>query len=260
MRCLYSLITLVAAIQLVRGDEWVETPGSWEYYEESHGSEGGYGNWKNQGWEDNQDYGEKKCYAPATQAPFNNKAVTFNEKYDPANYDTVVRGPGYTAQSLTQAGWGPGKEVRVAGYKFTLPQWAKGKNDNWIEQGQKVKVTSVPGATRLGFLLSSDMGNFRGKYTIVYTDCSRQVEQIGSSDWKWKIELAPGTKIAVNGLAASNGGDVRIYIAEATLDPSREIAYLEFPTAKEIYDVHPYTKGVKGHIHVFALSTKKEGY
>ncbi|ORX65550.1 hypothetical protein K493DRAFT_317448 [Basidiobolus meristosporus CBS 931.73] len=238
MRFLYSLIVLAATAQLVLGGDYGEEGGYGESYEE-----------------------EKRCDAPNTQAPFNNKAISLDQKTDPANFDVVAKwGPGYKASSLLKVGWGPGKVVQVNGYKFTLPYWGKAKKDNWIEGGQKVKVTSVPGATRLGFLLSSDMGNFGGKFKVVYTDCTTQVERVGSSDWKWKIELAPGNKIAINGLAATNGGDVRIYIAEVDLDPSKEIAYVEFPTAKEVYDVHPYQKGIKGHIHVFALSTKKVGY
>ncbi|KAK9709520.1 hypothetical protein K7432_008991, partial [Basidiobolus ranarum] len=162
---------------------------------------------------------------------------------------------------LLKAGWGPGKVVSVNGYKFTLPYWGKGKSDNWIEAGQKVKVTSVPGATRLGFLLSSDMGNFGGKFTIVYTDCTTQVERVGSTDWNWRIEVAPGNTVAIKGLAGNHGPrDLRIYTVEKDLDPSKEIAYVIFPTAKEIYDIHPYQKNIKGHIHVFALATKKIGY
>ncbi|KAK9693026.1 hypothetical protein K7432_014095 [Basidiobolus ranarum] len=239
MRCLYSLIALVASIQLVQGS-----------YGDDNGSDNGGDNYE----------APQVCNAPSSQAPFNNKAFSSNEKTDPANFDSVVRGPGYTAASLLKAGWGPNKMVHVNGYKFILPKWGKGMKDNWIEGGQKVKVTSVPGATRLGFLLSSDMGNFGGKFHIVYTDCTTQVERVGATDWKWKIEHAPGNTIARNGFWATNGGDVRIYTTEVDIDPSKTIAYVQFPMANEIYDIHPYSKGTKGHVHVFALATKKVGY
>ncbi|KAK9694073.1 hypothetical protein K7432_013591 [Basidiobolus ranarum] len=105
------------------------------------------------------------------------------------------------------------------------------------------------------------MGNFGGEFRIVYTGCNTQVGRVASTDWKWKIEHAPGNTIALNGLEATNGGgDVRIYTTEVDIDPSKEIAYVQLPTARLIYDVHPAGKGIKGHVHVFSLATRKIGY
>ncbi|KAK9659719.1 hypothetical protein K7432_018609 [Basidiobolus ranarum] len=35
---------------------------------------------------------KKTCSAPPTQAPFNNKAISYNQKNDPANYDSPRKG------------------------------------------------------------------------------------------------------------------------------------------------------------------------
>ncbi|ORX99193.1 hypothetical protein K493DRAFT_299532 [Basidiobolus meristosporus CBS 931.73] len=238
-----SILIALPALQFATAGptetEWYyETyPGSWEYV--------------------TYNVPEKKCSAPAVQAPFNNKAISFHEKKDPATFDSNPGSDhGITAKSVIKAGLKPGKIVRVNGFAYQFAYWGRGKNDNWIEKGQQVKVTTVPGANRLGFLLASNMGNFGGKFEIVYTDCSSKSADVGATDWKWTVARAPGNTVALRDLVASpNKLEVRLYSTEVPIDAGKEIAYVKFPTA--VYPIRPYKKGHNGHVHVFAIATKK---
>ncbi|KAK9763472.1 hypothetical protein K7432_009809 [Basidiobolus ranarum] len=258
MLYLNALLALVA-LQVVQGGSY---GGDKFDYQPSTDVE-----WENQSGEGAQAYEQEsyvpkpKCYAPPSQAPFNNKAITYNPNTDPANFDSNPAGRkhGITADSVIKAGLKPGKILQANGFKYSFANWGKGKKDNWIESGQKVIVKSEPGANRLGFLLASDMGSFGAEYKIVYTDCSTQNARVGASDWKWKIELAPGNTVAQRGLVSSfNKVEVRLFSAEVPIEANKEIAYVEFPN--KVYPIHPYMRGYTGHVHVFALATKKIGY
>ncbi|ORY02148.1 hypothetical protein K493DRAFT_387161 [Basidiobolus meristosporus CBS 931.73] len=248
-----SFLLVLSALQLVKansygggGNDRGVTSGSWE---------DSFGDYQ-------EDEIVKKCVAPSRQAPFNNKAVSLNVKTDPASFDSNPhggRGQGIVAQSMLKAGLTPGKTLHVNGFQYRIANWGKGRYDNWIEKGQQVKVTTVPAANRLGFLLASDMGSFKGIYEIVYTDCSKTVVTVGASDWKWKIELAHGNTVAQRGLVATyDRREVRLYSAEVNIDQGKEIAYIKFPT--KVSPIHAYMKGYSGHIHVFSVATKKVGY
>ncbi|KAK9717708.1 hypothetical protein K7432_006013 [Basidiobolus ranarum] len=200
-------------------------------------------------------YKGAKCPPPKEQSPFNNKGISINHKSDPATFDSNSDKGGITALSMLEADLEPGKVLGVNGFKYELAQWGRGKNDHWIEAGQKVKVATIPGANRLGFLLASDVGHFGGKFEIVYADCSHDTVSVGASDWKWKVDLAPGNTVAQGGLRSTNGNDeVRLFSTEVPINASKGIAYVRFP--KTVYPIRPW-KGHSGHIHVFAIATKK---
>nr|WP_159940028.1 MULTISPECIES: GDSL-type esterase/lipase family protein [unclassified Nocardiopsis] len=162
----------------------------------------------------------------------------------PDNVDLDGSGNSLSAQALAAAGWTPGSEVVLLGTPLELPDYAPGRSDHLVADGQSV---GLPGKRyrSLTFLATATGGSgARGTGTVVYADGERQGFTLSVPDWS----EGAASEAALTLPYANSAGDgpslgtVRLYARAVPVDPAREISHVVLPE-----------EAGRGRIHLFSL-------
>ncbi|MFH8342374.1 lectin [Streptomyces sp. AM6-12] len=166
---------------------------------------------------------------------------------DSADFDGA--GHSYSAAALAAAGVTPGARLTVGGTTFTWPRQAPATADNYLANGQTLRVR---GSGTLSFLGAANNGPSSGTALVTYTDGTTQTVPVGFSDWTLNAGRAtplPGTTLAVttsyrnHAKAAPENVTTDVFAtAPAALAPGRTVRSVRLPS-----DVGG------GGLHVFAL-------
>jgi predicted alpha-1,2-mannosidase len=178
---------------------------------------------------------------------YNNTGIE-NDGASGASFDGS--GNAYSAQALSATGLNPGSQVTSAGSTFTWPNAAAGTPDNYLADGQTIKMS---GSGSIAFLGASTNGPSTGTATVTFTDGSTQSVPLAFSDWT----LNGGTASVMSGntVAAtttyrdnSSGGKETVTTdvfatSPVTLTAGKTIASVTLPGSAN-----------QGFIHVFAIA------
>nr|WP_307790507.1 SGNH/GDSL hydrolase family protein [Streptomyces actuosus] len=171
---------------------------------------------------------------------FDNRAVSDDTRPGEADFDGS--GASLSAQTLTAAGWTPGRVLTVRGARLTWPRSAPGAPDNVRADGQRVAVRGRGDA--LAFLVAGTAGaDTGGTGTVTHADGSRTAYRLIAPDWR----TGPlATKAVALPHLNTPGGPIaeraRMYVVTVPLVPGREVASVRLPHAPGL--------------HVFALSVR----
>jgi len=112
-----------------------------------------------------------------------NAGVSDDNQIGTADFDNGAAS--YSRQALAAAGLTAGAQVLHGGVTYRWPSTAAGERDNFVAQGQPIKVTAAPGATKLGVLGAAEgwPTGVSGAATITYSDGTRQPVTLGFTDW-----------------------------------------------------------------------------
>ncbi|WP_436890511.1 GDSL-type esterase/lipase family protein [Nocardiopsis dassonvillei] len=199
---------------------------------------------------------------PAPQAPAAPPGRPFSSLLDgigisrdgsTAAVDLDGAGNSLSAQALAGAGWTPGREITLLGTPLEVPDYAPGRPDHLVADGQEV---SLPGRHEsLVFLLTATGAGgapVTGSGRIVYTDGTEESFTLGSPDWvngpagDAALVLPYANSPAGEGLGAALG-PVRLYARSVSADPGREVSHLVLPSPGA------------GSLHVFSVGTRPAG-
>ncbi|MFY7066915.1 GDSL-type esterase/lipase family protein [Nocardiopsis changdeensis] len=206
---------------------------------------------------------------PAPQAPAAPPGRPFSSLLDrvgvsrdgsTADVDLDGAGNSLSAQALALAGWTPGREITLLGTTLEVPDYAPGRPDHLVADGQEVRLhgrheslTFLVTATGAG---GAPVG---GSGRIVYTDGTEQPFALTSPDW---VSGPAGDAALVLPYANTDDADtdaddtgvtdgadtvlgsVRLYARSVPADPGREVSHLVLP------ETDP------GDLHVFSIGTR----
>ncbi|MET9224495.1 GH92 family glycosyl hydrolase [Lentzea sp. NPDC003310] len=177
---------------------------------------------------------------------YDNTGVSDDNDKSQANLDGA--GNSFSRQALAEAGLTGGKEVEVAGTRFTWPAAPAGRPDNVAANGQTVALAGAP--TRLVFVGAASNGDHRGTATVTFTDGTTAPADMSFGDW-----VLPGgspenpvfgnTVVAHPRYRNVNGGGTGPAFVFAT-------APFQAPEGKAIAGV---TLAVDKQLHLFAIGT-----
>ncbi|NYH54244.1 lysophospholipase L1-like esterase [Nocardiopsis arvandica] len=188
-----------------------------------------------------------------------------------ANVDLDGSGNSLSAQTLASAGWTPGREVVLLGAPLELPDYAPGRPDHLVSDGQAVRLgtdryrslTFLATATRTGGTETGDTGaggidtggagaEVHGTGRVVYTDGREQEFVLSVPDWI----TGPASEAALTLPYANSAsgpdpglGAVRLYARDVPVDPAREISHVVLPETGE----------GEGRIHLFSVGGREVG-
>jgi len=198
----------------------------------------------------------------------NNQGISSDAAPGQANYDQW--GSGYSVQALAAAGVAPGSTLTAGGITYTWPNVRSGLPDNVITAGQRLTVSSPPGATRLG-LLGSVEGNAAGASgtaTIHYSDGSSQQATVGFSDWTLgggSFQLRSDNTVAArmpyrNNSLLGGSEEVTTYLLATSvpIDSARTVIGVTLPGAPAAGRIHVFAIGFGGHRNNAGISD--DGY
>ncbi|MEE2040604.1 SGNH/GDSL hydrolase family protein [Nocardiopsis sp. CT-R113] len=161
-----------------------------------------------------------------------------------ANVDLDGAGNSLSSQALAAAGWTPGREVVLLGTELELPDYAPGRPDHVVADGQLLRLdgdrygslTFLATATRAD---GTAMGPaVHGEGRVVYADGAEQEFVLSVPDW---IE-GPAGDAALSLPYANSGavggpsptlGSARMYARSVPVDPAREISHVVLPQIAE---------------------------
>ncbi|SMD25173.1 GH92 family glycosyl hydrolase [Kibdelosporangium aridum] len=199
---------------------------------------------------------EPPSYGSNAIAAADNRGNSHDAATGAANYDGW--GSGYSVEALANAGVVSGSRLSVDGVTYTWPNVRPGSPDNVVASGQRLTVSSPPGATKLG-LLGSAEGNAdgaAGTATVIYSDGTTQQATVGFSDWTLAgglRQLRPDNAVAATMPYRNNaliGGQEQVttYLLATSIaiDPAKTVIGLTLPspTAGRI---HVAAVGFGGH-------------
>ncbi|MEE2044339.1 SGNH/GDSL hydrolase family protein, partial [Nocardiopsis tropica] len=171
-----------------------------------------------------------------------------------ANVDLDGAGHSLSSQALAAAGWTPGREVVLLGTELELPDYAPGRPDHVVSDGQLLRLdedrygslTFLATATRTGGAGGGPAVHGTGR--VVYTDGTEQEFVLSVPDW---VEGPAGDAALSLPYANSAGiggpsptlGSVRLYARSVPVDPAREVSHV----------VLPRVDGDGGRLHLFSV-------
>ncbi|MFD6950631.1 G-D-S-L family lipolytic protein [Nocardiopsis sp. TSRI0078] len=177
-----------------------------------------------------------------------------------ANVDLDGSGNSLSSQTLASAGWTPGREVVLLGAPLRLPDYAPGRPDHLVSDGQSVRLdagryrslTFLATATRTGGAGTGGTGaadtdaEVHGTGRVVYADGEEQEFALSVPDWT----AGPASEAALTLPYANSDsgpdpglGTVRLYARDVPVDPAREISHVVLPEAGD----------GGGRIHLFSV-------
>ena len=178
---------------------------------------------------------------------YNNTGIE-NDGASGASFDGS--GNAYSAQALSAAGVNPGSPVTSAGSTFTWPNVVAATPDNYLADGQTIKMS---GSGSIAFLGASTNGPSTGTATVTFTDGSTQSVALAFSDWTLNggsASVMSGNTVAVTGTYRDNssGGKETVTTevfatSPVTLTAGKTIASVTLPSSAN-----------QGFIHVFAIA------
>ncbi|ANZ43128.1 alpha-1,2-mannosidase [Lentzea guizhouensis] len=110
---------------------------------------------------------------------YNNTGISDDNDKSQANLDGAANS--YSRQALAEAGLTGGREVEVAGTRFTWPAAPAGRPDNVAADGQTVALSGQ--ATRLVFVGAASNGDHRATATVTFTDGTTAEADMSFGDW-----------------------------------------------------------------------------
>ncbi|MBB6121537.1 GDSL-type esterase/lipase family protein [Nocardiopsis algeriensis] len=164
-----------------------------------------------------------------------------------AGADLDGRGNSLSAQHLAAAGWTPGREVVLLGAPIELPDYALGRPDHVVSDGQRVGLRGRHDAVVvLATATGAGGAAVTGTGRIVYTDGTEEEFRLTVHDW---LEgpagdaalVLPGVNSAAEGGPSLLLGSARLYARSVPADPGREVDHVVLPRTGQ------------GSLHVFAV-------
>ncbi|WBO62084.1 lectin [Streptomyces camelliae] len=164
-----------------------------------------------------------------------------------ANFDGA--GYSYSARALAAEGVTPGAKVTAGGVPFTWPKVAPGAADNYVANGQTVKVS---GSGSISFLGAANNGPASGTATVTYTDGTTQSVPLALSDWT--LGGGTGSPLADNTVAVTTSYRNQ---AGTAADSTTTYVFATKPVAlaagKTVSGVRLPSDVASGGLHVFAI-------
>ncbi|HZR50307.1 MAG TPA: lectin [Streptosporangiaceae bacterium] len=178
---------------------------------------------------------------------YNNTGIG-NDGSAGASFDSS--GNAYSAQALSAAGVNPGSQVTSAGSTFTWPNVGAGTPDNYLADGQTIKMS---GSGSIAFLGASTNGPSTGTATVTFTDGSTQSVTVAFSDWTLNggsASVMSGNTLAITTPYRDNssGGKETVTTDVFATSP------VSLPSGKTIASVTLPGSANQGFIHVFAIA------
>ncbi|MGW9346651.1 GDSL-type esterase/lipase family protein [Nocardiopsis flavescens] len=167
-----------------------------------------------------------------------------------AEVDLDGAGNSLSAQALAAAGWTPGREVTLLGTALEVPDYAPGRPDHLVADGQEVRLHGRHES--LTFLVTATGAAgapVAGTGRIVYTDGGAQPFTLTVPDWAGgpagdAALVLPYANTADRRGPGSATGSVRLYARSVPADPGREVSHVVLPDAGA------------GSLHLFSLGTR----
>ncbi len=185
-----------------------------------------------------------------------------------ANVDLDGSGHSLSAQALAAAGWTPGREIVLLGTPLTLPDYAPGRPDHLVSDGQELRLreeryrslTFLATATRAdttgtGTARTDDGGtDVHGTGRVVYADGGRREFVLSVPHWVAGPASEAALTLPYANSAQHSGpsptlGAVRLYALSVPVDPTREISHVVLPRVGE----------GRGSIHLFSVGGRSAG-
>ncbi len=169
-----------------------------------------------------------------------------------AGADLDGAGNSLSARALARAGWTPGREVTLLGTTLEVPDYAPGRPDHLVADGQQVRLHGrYESLTFLVTATGAGGAPVGGSGRIVYTDGTGQPFTLTAPDWAAgpagdaALVLPYANTDAEDG-AGTVPGAVRLYARSVPADPGREVSHL----------VLPGTGADTGNLHVFSIGAR----
>ncbi|MDE3720148.1 SGNH/GDSL hydrolase family protein [Nocardiopsis sp. N85] len=181
--------------------------------------------------------------------PFTSLVDRIGVSRDTAQADVDLDGAGHSlsAQALATAGWTPGREITLLGTTLELPDYAPGRPDHLVADGQEVRLDGRYGS--LTFLLTATGAGgapVTGTGRVVYTDGTGTALPLTAPDWVagpagGASLVLPYANSREEGGPSGTLGSVRLYARSVPVDPTREISHVVLPRVEA------------GNLHVFSV-------
>jgi predicted alpha-1,2-mannosidase len=159
----------------------------------------------------------------------------------------------FSRETLAAAGAAPGATIKhgTTGIEFTWPDVKAGQPDNWIPNGQQVKLPSKR-ADSISFLGLATNGPSTGQAVVQYTDGTTQDVPVTLGDWSGNVANGNTQLVTVDGRNKADGttgtGTFKVLgTAPATLDASKVVDSVILPKAD-----------YSGVMHIFDVATTGE--
>ena len=184
--------------------------------------------------------------------PFNNIGISNDANAFEGNFDNV--GSSYSAQTLQNAGFTPGKTLTFNSVSFLWPDAQLGRPDIVVAHGQLFTIPAGQGATMLAFLGSATLFFSYCSGTIIYIDGTKQTFTLAFSDWTLNgggsTPLSADQVVVTLPYRNTFGGKQldqmpNIFFTSVALQPGKTIKSVILPLIAD-----------HGQIHIFAMSTK----
>ncbi|MBA2395166.1 MAG: hypothetical protein H0V70_20755 [Ktedonobacteraceae bacterium] len=184
---------------------------------------------------------------------YNNSGMSDDANPGPANFDGG--GSSYSLTSVISNSGGllaPGNTVQYNGMNLTMPDALGGSPDNFLAQGQTVKIASpVTGAVRIGIVGSATNGPSCGTAFINYVGGNTQSFSLCLSDWTLNALHNPAsygnTPLGVETHLNSHSGSRNVYTflfyTEVRVDPTQTVSSITLPSATTRGQLHVFTLG-----------------
>ncbi|WP_079173176.1 lectin [Streptomyces monashensis] len=164
-----------------------------------------------------------------------------------ANFDGA--GFSYSARALAGQGVTPGAKVAAGGVSFTWPRVAAGAADNYVANGQTLRVSGSGG---ISFLGAANNGPASGTATVTYTDGTTQSVPLAFSDWT--LGAGSASPLADNTVAVTTPYRNQ---AGTSSDTTTTYVFATKPVAlaagKTVAGVRLPSDVASGGLHVFAI-------
>jgi alpha-mannosidase len=180
--------------------------------------------------------GQAAEFKPVDLSPFFNQDAVSSNKH---RKDAALREMGwaYPAEEFPAPG-----EQEIGGVPFIIPSVADGQKNAICCEGQEVPLPAGRFAT-LCVLGACHNGSFNESAVLIFSDGSRQMVQLGLSDWCHSPAFGEAPGLAFTHRHRGGGDDVpppNIRLQKIALPQGKELKAIVLPTRKEM--------------HVFALT------
>lgn len=169
-----------------------------------------------------------------------------------ANVDLDGAGNSLSSQALAAAGWTPGREVVLLGSHLELPDYAPGRPDHVVSDGQELRLRSgrYQALTFLATATRTDgsVADVQGAGRVVYEDGGEQEFALTVPHWiagpaSEAALTLPYVNSARDAGPSSTLGSGRLYARSVPVDPNREISHVVLPESGAEQNIHLFSVG-----------------
>jgi hypothetical protein len=196
---------------------------------------------------------KSNALTPSAVPVYNNVGISNDNATTRANFDGAGNSYSFTSIINNSASTlAPGKTVQYNGMNLTMPNVQGGSPDNFLAQGQTVKLASpVTGAVRIGFIGSATNGPSCGTAFINYVGGNRQSFSLCLSDWTLNALHSPasygnapfGVQTYRNGRSGKQNVYTFLFYTETRVDPTQTVSSITLPSATTRGQLHVFTLG-----------------